>query len=452
MVLGSADRKLGKFFSVMRIALIVYEFTRLLLSYPDGNYLNFINGFFALGGILSVAADIKKDPSILKTPQAFFSVIILFVVVFSTYCSVGTIHWILPEWLLQVSWLTLFLHLSISLYTEEDLHHELKTVNFIILILTFLGTALSLVGYLFSSEGINLFQSLPVDTNYVIDGRFEGMYRWPTIAGIINLIAMIECTMHFRNSKKGFRFFLVIDFVIQMVSLYLSRSRAPMIALIAVLLVCVVYSLKNTSNKKVGFILIAVLIAGVGVTAGVFLQRRGAIEAASKAYDAYLSSLPDQNAIYAMSPFEYQLDLISSYRIRTWKTAIAATSSMPFLVRGWGIANFNDIVSWVFPGLSQNFPDQMHNMFVQSFLDAGLLGLISLVSLIILNIRCGIKVIQKNRSDEFFGMFLIMIAIGVFCCFDLGIWFRKWFYSGIFWLFGGYFWWLARYQARKADK
>ena len=149
-----------------------------------------------------------------------------------------------------------------------------------------------------------------------------------------------------------------------------------------------------------------------------------------------------------MSYTEFKLDLLSSTRVRTWKAAIAATSSMPFLIRGWGITNFNNIVGWVFPGLSQNFPDLMHNMFVQSFLDTGLLGLFALASLVLLNLWSGIKVIRKNHSDELFGMFLILIAITVYCCFDLGIWFRKWFYSGIFWLFSGYFWWLCRYQKR----
>ena len=111
--------------------------------------------------------------------------------------------------------------------------------------------------------------------------------------------------------------------------------------------------------------------------------------------------------------------------------------------------NFSDITSRVFPGLvNQFFPEQMHDMFVQSFLDTGFLGLISLVSLVVLHIWSGIKAVKKEHSDELLGMFLILIAIAVYCCFDLGIWFRKWFYSGIFWLFSGYFWWLCRYEKR----
>lgn len=443
------EKKLGRCLSSIRIILVIYEFTRLFFVYPEGNYLNLINGFFAAAGILSLVVDLKEDPKVFRTSQAIFAVLILFLAAFSTYCSIGTLHWMLPEWLLQVAWFTLFLHINFSLYSKKDILHELRTVNFLILILTFFGTALSLIGYGLSLKGVTAFQWLPVDTTYINGGRFQGMYRWPTICGIINLIAIIESLIHFRKAKITFRVFLILNIGMQMVSMYLARSRAPMIALIAVLMVCVLYAFLHIPNKLVSFALLLLLAVGIGATAVIFMQRGGAERGTIDAYQAYLSNLPDQNAPYVMSFAEFKLDALSSGRVGAWKVAIEATSSMPFLIRGWGITNFNDIVGWVFPGLSQNFPEQMHDMFVQSFLDTGLLGLISFVSLVFLNIYYGIKVIRKNHSDELFGMFLILIAITVFCCFDLGIWFRKWFYSGIFWLFGGYFWWLCRYEKQE---
>lgn len=447
------EKKVEKMLSILRVIMVLYEFSRLFFEYPEGNYLNLIHGLFAAAGIFSLVIDLKKDPEVFRTPQAICSVLILFLAAFSTYCSVGTIHWILPEWLLQVAWFTLFLHISFSLSSKKEILDELRTVNFLILILTFFGTGLSLLGYWLSLRGISAFGWLPVDTAYMNGDRFQGMYRWPTICGIINLIAMIESLMHFRKAKNSFRVFLVLNFCMQLYSMYLARSRAPMIALIAVLLVCVIYAFQHIPEKKVSFALMFLLVAGVGATAVIFLQRGGLNQGTMEAYQNYLNSLPDQKAAYAMSYTEFRLDALSSYRLRTWKAAVAATSSMPFLIRGWGIVNFSDIVSWVFPGLvNQNFPEQMHNMFVQSFLDTGLLGLISLVSLVVLNLWSGIKVIRKNHSDELFGMFLILIAITVYCCFDLGIWFRKWFYSGIFWLFSGYFWWLSRYEKQADSK
>lgn len=439
-------KRLGRCLSSVRILLVLYEFTRLFFVYPEGDYLNLINGFFAAAGILSLVIDLKEDPRVFRTPQAIFSALILFLAAFSTYCSVGTIHWILPEWLLQLAWFTLFLHINLSLYSKKEMIHELKTVNFLILILTFFGTALSLAGYVLSLRGVSAFSWLPVDTAYMNGDRFQGMYRWPTICGIINLIAIIESLMHFRKAKNSFRVFLVLNICMQLYSMYLARSRAPMIALIAVLLVCVIYGFLNIKDKKVSFGLLLLLIVGIFGTGVIFMQRGGINQGTLEAYHSYLNSLPDPNGPYAMSFSEFRLDLLSSSRVRTWKAAIAATSSMPFLIRGWGITNFNNIVSWVFPGLAQSFPDLMHNMFVQSFLDTGLIGLISFVSLIVLNIKAGVKVIFRQHSDELLGMFLILIAIAVYCCFDLGIWFRKWFYSGIFWLLSGYFWWLCRYE------
>ena len=440
-------KRLGRCLSSVRILLVLYEFTRLFFVYPEGDYLNLINGFFAAAGILSLVIDLKEDPRVFRTPQAIFSALILFLAAFSTYCSVGTIHWILPEWLLQLAWFTLFLHINLSLYSKKEMIHELKTVNFLILILTFFGTALSLAGYVLSLRGVSAFSWLPVDTAYMNGDRFQGMYRWPTICGIINLIAIIESLMHFRKAKNSFRVFLVLNICMQLYSMYLARSRAPMIALIAVLLVCVIYGFLNIKDKKVSFGLLLLLIVGIFGTGVIFMQRGGIHQGTLEAYHSYLNSLPDPNGPYAMSFSEFRLDLLSSTRVRTWKAAIAATSSMPFLIRGWGMTNFSDIVSWVFPGLvNQNFPEQMHDMFVQSFLDTGFLGLISLVSLVVLNIWSGIKAVRKEHSDELLGMFLILIAIAVYCCFDLGIWFRKWFYSGIFWLFSGYFWWLCRYE------
>ncbi len=451
MKLTAAEKKTGSFFRVFREILIFYEFSRLFFVYPEGDYLILIHGLFAAAGILSLVIDLKKDPKIFLTPQAIFSVLILFLSAFSTYCSIGTLQKILPEWLLQVAWFSLFLHICDKLYTRKQIIREIKTINFQILILTFAGTALSLLGYMLSLKGIDALGWLPVDTTYMINNRFWGLYRWPTIVGIMSLIAIIESLMHFRKAKNSFRVFLVLNICMQLYSMYLARSRAPMIALVAVLLVCVIYAFQHIPDKKVPFALMFLLVAGVGATAVIFLQRGGLNQGTMEAYQNYLNSLPDQKAPYAMSYTEFRLDALSSYRLRTWKAAIAATSSMPFLIRGWGITNFSDIVSWVFPGLvNQNYPEQMHNMFVQSFLDTGLLGLVSLVSLVVLNLWSGIKVIRKNHSDELFGMFLILIAITVYCCFDLGIWFRKWFYSGIFWLFGGYFWWLSRYE-KKAD-
>lgn len=452
MKLTAAEKKTGSFFRVFREILIFYEFSRLFFVYPEGDYLILIHGLFAAAGILSLVIDLKKDPKIFLTPQAIFSVLILFLAAFSTYCSIGTLQKILPEWLLQIAWFSLFLHISDKLYTRKQIIREIKTINFQILILTFAGTALSLLGYMLSLKGIDALGWLPVDTTYMINNRFWGLYRWPTIVGIMSLIAIIESLMHFRKAKNSFRVFLVLNICMQLYSMYLARSRAPMIALVAVLLVCVIYAFQHIPDKKVSFALMFLLVAGVGATAVIFLQRGGLNQGTMEAYQNYLNSLPDQKAPYAMSYTEFRLDALSSYRLRTWKAAIAATSSMPFLIRGWGITNFNNIVGWVFPGLSQNFPDLMHNMFVQSFLDTGLLGLISLVSLVVLNLWSGIKVIRKNHSDELFGMFLILIAITVYCCFDLGIWFRKWFYSGIFWLFGGYFWWLSRYEKQADSK
>lgn len=448
MKLSAQEKKTGMILRIIREVLILYEFSRLLFVYPEGDYLILIHGLFALAGIFSLVIDIRKDPKIFRTPQAIFSAVILFVAAFSTYCSIGTLQKILPEWFLQLAWFSLFLHISDRLYTRKQLLREVRTINFMILILTFIGTALSLLGYGLSLKGIDALGWLPVDTTYMVSGRFWGLYRWPTIVGIMSLIAIIESLMHFRKATPGFRVFLILNLVMQMYAMYLARSRAPMIALVAVLLVCVIYAFLHIPNKMAGVALLLLLAVGIGATAVIFMQRGGLNSATADAYQKYLNSLPDQNAPYAMSYQEFQIDALSSTRVRTWKAAIAATSTMPFLLRGWGITNFNNIVGWVFPGLSQNFPDLMHDMFVQSFLDTGLIGLISFVSLIVLNIRSGMKVIRQRHSDELFGMFLILIAIGVYCCFDLGIWFRKWFYSGIFWLFSGYFWWLCRYEKR----
>ena len=448
MKLTAAEKKTGSFFRFFREILIIYEFSRLFFVYPEGDYLILIHGLFAAAGIFSLGIDLRKDPKIFLTPQAIFSVLILFLAAFSTYCSIGTLQKILPEWLLQLAWFSLFLHISDKLYTRKQIIREIKTINFQILILTFAGTALSLLGYMLSLKGIDALGWLPVDTTYMINNRFWGLYRWPTIVGIMSLIAIIESLMHFRKAKNSFRVFLVLNICMQLYSMYLARSRAPMIALVAVLLVCVIYAFLHIKDRKVSIALLLLLIAGICGTSVIFMQRGGINQGTMEAYQSYLNSLPDPNGPYTMSYTEFKLDLLSSTRVRTWKAAIAATSSMPFLIRGWGITNFNNIVGWVFPGLSQNFPDLMHNMFVQSFLDTGLLGLFALASLVILNLWSGIKVIRKNHSDELFGMFLILIAITVYCCFDLGIWFRKWFYSGIFWLFSGYFWWLCRYQKR----
>lgn len=449
MKLTAAEKKTGSFFRVFREILIFYEFSRLFFVYPEGDYLILIHGLFAAAGIISLVIDLKKDPKIFLTPQAIFSVLILFLAAFSTYCSIGTLQKILPEWLLQLAWFSLFLHISDKLYTRKQIIREIKTINFQILILTFAGTALSLLGYMLSLKGIDALGWLPVDTTYMIYNRFWGLYRWPTIVGIMSLIAIIESLMHFRKAKNSFRAFLVLNICMQLYSMYLARSRAPMIALVAVLLVCVIYAFLHIKDRKVSIALLLLLIVGICGTSVIFMQRGGINQGTMEAYQSYLNSLPDPNGPYTMSYTEFKLDLLSSKRVRTWKAAVAATSSMPFLIRGWGITNFSDIVSWVFPGLvNQNYPEQMHNMFVQSFLDTGLLGLVSLASLVVLNLWSGIKVIRKNHPDELFGMFLILIAITVYCCFDLGIWFRKWFYSGIFWLFSGYFWWLCRYQKR----
>lgn len=442
------NRMIGQIFSYFRYALIIYEFSRLLFEYPEGSYISVIHGVFAVTGILSLVLDLINDIRILKTPQAIFSILILFTVAFSTFCTVGSIEKIMPEYLLQVAWFTLFLHISDKHYTRKRLLHEMTIVNYLILILTSVGIIFSLGGYAASKVGIAAFSGLPINTEYLNMNRFQGTFRWPTIMGLLNVIAILESCLFWKSSRVAGKIFLSLNITLQIVSLAMTRSRAPMVALVAALFITVLYLILHVKNKKAIIGITAVLFLGVVATYSVFKSRsyEGMGELAQ--YQNYLSSLPDQNAGYVLTQSEFRLNQISSSRIGVWKAAILVTSRLPFLIRGWGITNFNNIMSWVYPGAPENFPDLMHNMFIQSFLDAGLLGLISLSVLVILNIVNGTKVIRRSSSKSLFIMFLIQIAIGVFCCFDLGIWFRKWFYSGIFWLFGGYFWWLARYQDR----
>lgn len=443
-----------KFLSISRIAWLMFSFTRLIFRFEGWFPFIQIDSVFVFIGMLSVVLCIKDIPrDTILNPVTIFTVIIMIVSIISTYIYWGVSGEALERWLTMLVWFTLFLRIPDSLYSKKEIKKEMDLVVFLLMILTFASTIASYVEvYQEAKYGAPFLKSIINRPGIYGDwktGRFSGIYGWPTMMGLMNLMSILaSCYLWKKRSLKPL---LAVNIFLQGFSLIKANSRSPMVATALVVLCSIVYfgNKANQAGKGKIYWLLAVFSMAV-VAFGVFyiFNKRMPGSVNMDDYNAYLATLPDPNGEYTLSYSELKIDSLSSSRFRMWKEAILSTRHFPHLLIGWGLNNFDSVLTLVY---GQSLPKTaiwVHNAFVQSFLDAGLLGLVSFVGLVILMFRAGIHVIRvNNRNNKMFFVVMLMLSVLCYSSLDLGVWFLKWFHSDLFWLFGGYLFWLDHHAS-----
>ena len=128
-------------------------------------------------------------------------------------------------------------------------------------------------------------------------------------------------------------------------------------------------------------------------------------------------------------------------RFLLWKTArIAITSNPLILLYGSGTNITSTVSNYAQSGLSASLYNNMHNIYVQTILGYGILGIIPFLGTIFYLINISIKNIFKIDKEEKGLLAIIAILFGVLVInlVESDIYMKKAFEGTIFWVLLGY--------------
>ncbi len=211
-----------------------------------------------------------------------------------------------------------------------------------------------------------------------------GLFMTPLLAWLLpDFVQRLQFIVRNKN------YFYIALWVLGVVGMFLSLSRGAWIGLIAA---AVVYVILNANKKLIlGFVAAAVIAAAVVAVVPNLRYR-------------------------VLLPFYGEKSTVARFSL--WDTGAKMLKDDPIL--GKGINGFSD--NWdkynTDPGLEHyNFP---HNIFINFWIDLGLLGLVSMAAIFVVSAWRGLTKWRANRSNAAaLGLVLFLVAILVHGLIDI---------------------------------
>lgn len=336
---------------------------------------------------------------------------------------------------------------------EKD-KREIRVLGWFFLAYTCLMAAAAIVMLIGDYNNYREVGETAVITGFVWN-RLWGLYTDPNYGAVFSIISIVLSVMFFKGSKKGVRFFLIVNCVLEFLYITFSDSRTGMVALlVTVAAATYLFGLrwKKIEDKKtvyrgaVSFV-IALLLALSSIGVLIVVQMGGnalktwQYEREIKNGEYTESEIPE--IVIGRTDSDINND-VSNRRFAIWQSGLEIFKTSPVL----GITFRNYV-----PYAEEHLPEtyivnndsgkfaSMHNSFVDILVSQGILGIFLLLCFIASVLTVIFRYFFKVKGQEYkYNTFLLLCFLPVFVSM---MFYSETFYMNtggafLFWSFLGY--------------
>ena len=238
------------------------------------------------------------------------------------------------------------------------------------------------------------------------DVRIDGTIGNPTyLAAYLLLINALTLILFFNAEKRFWKYFYAAVLVFNLFITYFAASRGVTIALFAAVPLSLILSLlltrKRPEEARYQKIVLGALVVIFLIPIGFLLVKN----------QKWVQESPVLSRFAAISFSEKT----TRSRFYIWNIALQGFKENPVL--GWGQENFIQVFSKYYdPRLYDQEPwfDRSHNIVLDWLINAGLLGLISYISLFIIFLNAVWRLVKSGKISLREGLVLLVAPVGYF--------------------------------------
>ncbi|MCD4834502.1 MAG: O-antigen ligase family protein [Bacteroidales bacterium] len=388
------------FISLDKILLAVVFFTPLSIQLDDllpGIPVNLslpteplLLGIFVLF-IFKLLLDGKFDKKVLLHPVSIAIYINLFWIFITSFTS--TMPGVSFKFLLSRLWFVVAMYFLATLLFKEYKNIEKFNWFYIVsLIIVIFYTNIRLSGYGLDNQHASNWVVWPFFSDHTSYGAMLVMFLFPLFYFLIR-----------KNNNLFLRTSTIIVFIIFVIAIILSYTRAAWLSLFAGIGLLIIIKLKI----KIRY----VLIAGLGVVLLFFALQNRVLEGLER--NESESSGKFSEHIESMA--NITSDASNMERINRWKCAIRMFKEKPFW--GWGPGTYKfQYVPFQFSYdrtiISTNFGDlgNAHSEYLGPLSESGIIGMLSFMLVVFMAFKTGYRVYHNARSKEIkdFSLYIIL--------------------------------------------
>ncbi len=203
-------------------------------------------------------------------------------------------------------------------------------------------------------------------------GRFYGtLGNPPFLASYLILIVFLGFMLICTTKRRIFRLIYTLAILLDLIVIYFTASRAAILGVIGgviFFLIAWFYLIKGDLKKSFAVIILFVIISSVLL---ILINEKSSFITESRIYQRFANISSDPSVMS---------------RVETWRMAWNAFEKRPIL--GWGQENFIAIYTvnkLPFTSRALEFMDRAHNIFIDWIINAGIIGLISFLTIFFLS-------------------------------------------------------------------
>ncbi len=390
----------ASFISLDKILLAVVFFTPLSIQLDDllpGIPFNLslpteplLLGIFVLF-IFKLLLDGKFDKKVLLHPVSIAIYINLFWIFLTSFTS--TMPGVSFKFLLSRLWFIVAMYfLATQLFKEFKNIEKFNWFYIASLIIVIFYTNIRLSGYGLDNQHASNWVVWPFFSDHTSYGAMLVMFLFPLFYFLIR-----------KNNNLFLRTSTIIVFIIFVIAIILSYTRAAWLSLFAGIGLLIIFKLKI----KIRY----VLIAGLGVVFLFFALQNKVLEGLER--NESESSGKFSEHIESMA--NITSDASNMERINRWKCAIRMFKEKPFW--GWGPGTYKfQYAPFQFSYdrtiISTNFGDlgNAHSEYLGPLSESGIIGLLSFMLVVFMAFKTGYRVYHNTRSKEIkeFSLYIIL--------------------------------------------
>ena len=422
--------KKGDFYLPLRnyiqIFFVVFEFFNSCVYYqfhPITNQMILI--FFSILAVYLFINDCIHNNLLLKYRAYYLAGLILLLLVISYFYHIDfsvSKEKVIRHLLVQINWL-LLLFFNPDIKDKNSLKYSNYTLDIIfssIILLSFLVSSVSLILWIVLvvlKIDISQYTSLSV----VSGGRLSALYFNANLAGITPLVSFYLSFYVITNNNKGKNdrsTFFIINAIIQLITIYLSKSRSVILVLVASTIIysayaiCLKYKKVNRFKQQVLFIAFTITI-----TVG-----------------ALISKVRGQLNITKSDSIIQNIDHLTSSRFSLYREMIQIAIHSPILGSGDTTAPYYARKLLGKDALIYKVGYQSsHDLYIDAFYQTGILGLILLIAFTITLVK---EILYRNTyisKQKYLLELFVFVSIFIYSLFNPMLLYTTEFPSPIFW-------------------
>ncbi|MEG2572479.1 MAG: O-antigen ligase family protein [Erysipelotrichaceae bacterium] len=342
--------------------------------------------------------------------------------------------------------------------TLDDIKHEIRIIIPFSSVLVFIGGVLSLFMFLFNLSLTNNGAYLGL-----VGSRLFGVYFNCNPASILACMMIVFAFIAIRNKYK-YRFFYIINIIIQTLYIILTGCRVSLLILALIIFGAMYYKVfKDRKYSKfrqiaLAFVTCILVLFGSGITQKALLvipQVQGLVIEKGERFQfekmIEIASLIKEGKSENIHKIIVLVDDISSGRVELLHTSYQVWKQSPIF--GIGANNFRRMGMMIDPGASVIQAPQVvhaHNLFVEALLTSGVFGLCIMLVFAFKSFIMIWNTLKKyaHHASYFIVLMMSLLVLSEFIAgmFDYGVFYVYSLSSTIAWCFLGYLYWFNDHQ------